>query len=250
MHRTILIAVASLGVCVSTNCWAAQTLVYSNNFDGGVFLFPGVSGGMSGYTHTESAQGFAGLGFGANTVQGNILYNDTGDNFTNQPSQKTVLTLSGLPAHNAIDIDFLLPLMDTWDAGGDFYNVTVDGVPVFHHTFYNSSHDATYPPLGQSYINPATIVTIGNSRGFDGFWDTLYDMSDENQSFGAVPHTANTLTVEWWADGPGWNRPANEAWGMDNLNVVVTVPEPGTAGLAALGIALSGVVLLVRRWRR
>lgn len=250
MSRKRILAALCFAAFASPSSFGAHTLVYSNDFDGSVFLAPGVSGGLSGYTHTEPGQGFVGLGFGTNKVQGSVLYNDTGDNFTNQPSQKSVLELSDLPTHSAVDLNFLLLIIDTWDgASADYLNVSVDGTLVFQESFKNSSHDPSYPPVSQTYTNPATVVHIGGDLGFDGSWDTLYDMQQEDGIFGAIPHTASTIKIEWWADGQNWNRPANEAWGMDNLNLLIlNVPEPGTYAMGAVGVAFT--LLLIARQRR
>jgi hypothetical protein len=202
---------------------------------------------MSGYVRVVSAEGFAGKGFPGNTVQGNILYNDTGNTRTKEPVQRTILSLYNLPNHNKLDLGFLLPLIDTWDPS-DYFNVAVDGALIFRETFYNSSHDPSYPPAGQSYTNRNTIAAIGRSYGFEGWWDSLYDMSREDAKFGAIPHRQRSVTIEWWADGPGWNRPANEAWGLDNISLHA-IPEVKTSLITGSATVLLALAMLIRsRW--
>jgi hypothetical protein len=117
---------------------ASGLQVFYDNFDGGQVVPPPVAGGFSGFTNTESVQGYSGLGAGSNVVAGKFLHNPTGDNFTNTPSQKTTLQLSGLPEHSGIRLDFLLAIVDTWDgAPNDFFNMDVDGANVFRESFTN-----------------------------------------------------------------------------------------------------------------
>ena len=56
--RVWLIAV--LLACLAPAGAMAGTQIYFNNFDGGLTVAPGVSGGFSGVTTTEGVQGYAG----------------------------------------------------------------------------------------------------------------------------------------------------------------------------------------------
>jgi hypothetical protein len=222
-------------LCSSGNAQSLQT-VFFEDFDGGRSVVPPVSGGFSGYTNTEPAQGFSGLGNPGNLVSGNFLHNPTGDNFTNTPVQKTTLTLTGLPFHIAIDLRFMLAVIDTWDGNtGDFFRVDVDGVTRFSETFTNFDFGS------QSYVAPPGVqIERGPNLGFEIFGDGLYDLGRDIR-FRFISHSASTLTIDLYAGGPGWNRPANESWAIDNVAVALWfVPEPATATMAGLALILAG----------
>jgi hypothetical protein len=227
-HAALAIALAAL---VPTNLQAANQPLFFENFDGGGFVVAPASGGFTGYTHTQSVENFSGLGTGTNVVSGLYLHNGTGDNFTNSPSLKSTIQISGLPAHTGIELKFLLAIIDTWDGnGGDFFHVDVDGTSIFKETFYNGGGSQS-----QSY-NPPPGVTVEHNvnRAVEGSLDSLYNMGLDTQHFGMIPHTASTLRIDFYADGPNWNRPANESWAIDNVAVNL-VPEPSGAVLAIIG---------------
>jgi hypothetical protein len=239
--KRIRIAVRALVVVLlcSAGHIRGQQTVFLDNFDGGRFLAPTVSGGFSGYTHTEPSQGFSGLGNPGNAVSGSFLHNPTGDNFTNTPVQKTTLSLSGLPPHTGIQLRFLLAIIDTWDGNtGDFFHVDVDGVARFAETFTNFTSGS------QSYVAPSgVLIQRGPNVGFEGFGDGLYDLGRDTAHFGFIPHTGSTLEIDFYAGGPGWNRPANESWAIDNVAVALwVIPEPATASIFGLALVGAGGV--------
>ncbi|MEO1433492.1 MAG: Ig-like domain-containing protein, partial [Cyanobacteria bacterium J06633_8] len=197
----------------------------------------GVPSEFSGITTTESVQMFDGIGTGTNVFSGNFLRNitPTDTNDTEAPGLKTTLTLENLPSHTSIDLNFLLALMDTWDGnfinpggrftyGPDFFNVTVDGQEIFKNAFHNSS------PPSQDYVPPAEVELVGEQNlftdplGFKQELDSAYDMGLD-PDFDNIPHTADTLTIEWFADGAGWQGDKNgnrdESWAIDNVEVVL-----------------------------
>jgi hypothetical protein len=215
--------------------------VFFDDFDGGQAIAAGVSGGFSGFTTTESAQGFAGLGTGANVVAGNVLHNPTGNSSENIPSEKTTLMLSGLPAHTGIDLKFLLAIVDTWDGNiGDYFFVDIDGTQHFAETFTNFS------ALSQSYVAPpGVLIQSGSDLGFEIYDDSLYNMGLDAARFGSIPHSGATLQIDFHAGGFTWTRPANESWAIDNVEVILLgVPEPATMWL--LATILGGWLLLTR----
>jgi len=55
--------------------------------------------------------------------------------------------------------------------------------------------------------------------------DSAYDLGLE-PALQAIPHTASTLTIEWFASGDGWQGSYDESWGIDNVEVVVWSPTP------------------------
>jgi hypothetical protein len=229
------------------NACALDVEVYQNDFDTPPTVVAPAYGGLSGFTGTEPAQGFAGRGNPGNVVSGNILHNATGNNFTNTPSVKTTLILNGLEPHTGIKLRFIAGIVDTWDGDGDFFNVDVDNVSVFRESFRNP----VTPDHPQSYIPPpGVLVASDENMFFESSLDALYDLGADAARFGNIPHTGSTLRLDFYADGWNWNRPANESWAMDNLSVTLVnfTPEPTAAMLMVAPVWLA--LHRRRRWHR
>lgn len=233
MFRRILLAgfvVSALSVSKAQ----AQLTVFSTDFNSGL---PSAFSGAGG---VEGVQGFSGLGIGSNTFSGDFLRNDSMGN----PASPSILTLTSLPAHTTVSMDFLLAAIDSWDSidgapAPDFFNITVDGNPVFQATFVIAGGSVNY--------NGTDIGGGQQQRGFNGGWnDRAYDMSFE-PSLQNIPHSASSLTIAFFAGGAGWQGGIDESWGIDNVRVSLNaVPEPGTIALLT-GLAVSGVGLRRRR---
>ncbi|NUM36640.1 MAG: hypothetical protein HUU50_19030 [Candidatus Brocadiae bacterium] len=191
--------------------YAVPVQMYFNNFDGTQSYYSGyttVTGGFSGTVSIESVGGLSGIGVTGNTFSGSYLRNSTSGN----PASTTVLTLSNLPVHDTVSINFLLALINSWDGdaspyGPDILNVKVNGSLVF-----------SYNP--RTYAN-STALSMGSNT---------FNMYLEN-ALKDIPHTASTLTVEWYASGSGWQGGADESWAIENVQIVANIPEPGTCVL-------------------
>ena len=200
----------------TVGCTVPQT-VYFNDFDGGLAVAPGVKDVLDGITTTEPAQGYSGVG----SFGGDFLRNTTGGEPIGTSGEPTRLTLTKLPRHSSVNINFLLAIIDSWDGslpGGcttchpDVFNVRVDGIAVFGESFgFN----------GPTFVPPLGVLLAISPLGFNSdFDDAVYDMG-LNPTFDNIPHTARTLTIEWFADGAGWQGGDDESRAIDNLEIIL-----------------------------
>jgi hypothetical protein len=193
---------------------AFELTAYFNNFDTAPTVLSGVTASLSGVTSTEGVQGYSGIGPPGNQFSGNFLRNDSGGN----PATPTTLTLTGLPSHTSINLNFLLGIIDSWDGysewGPDVFNVQVDGVSVFSQVMVTYSA----PPGG--------LLSSGSNLGFNISWDDrAYNMYLE-PAFQNIPHTGSTLTISWFASGPVWQGGYDESWAIENVQVVLNNVVP------------------------
>jgi len=176
---------------------------------------------LSGVTTTEPVQGYDQDGF-----TGDLLRIPNGGD----KNAKATLTLTDLPEHDSVDIKFLLAIIDSWDGqppGGccnpDIFNVFVDGVELFSDSFGRNGYD-----------DPHDVQTGDrNQKGFNSsFADVGFNMG-KDPTFLNIPHTSDTITIDWFANGAGLQEVADESWGIDDVQVstilstlVCEVPEP------------------------
>ena len=189
---------------------------------------------LTGTTTLSLVQGYAGLGTGPDVFSGNLLQNAAGGTELapgTVPQTATTLTLTNLPTHTSIDVNFLLAIINSWDGlsaipplnplnAPDFFNVRVDGVLLFHESFDNVTATGTgqgyNPPTGVQ-LTPRPFTDLGfpsSSTTLDSAWNLGLD-----PRFSNIPHTASTLTINFFADGAGFQGGTNESWGIDNLQV-------------------------------
>lgn len=169
--------------------------------------------------------------------------------FRNTTSAPTTLSLSGLPAHTSIDLNFTFAAIDSWDgsyaqASPDFFNVNVDGTNVFSETFDNfEESDQSYVPPAGTQLTPRPFADLGfNSR----FGDSVYNIALTD-----IPQTASTLTIDWFASGAGFQGGLDESFAIDNIEVVLNddpaaVPEPSLM----LGSLVLGAGSVMRRLKQ
>jgi hypothetical protein len=219
---------------------AAPVTVYSNDFDGNEVFLSGVDGGLTGVTTTEGVQGLSAVSF-----SGNLLRNDSALIAGASKALTTRLRLNNLPAHDSIDISFLLAFIDSWDSSNgsvapDWFNVQVDGISILQITSANASGDVTY-----------NGVQLGFAQygWWDYYQDRAFDMATEPAL--TMAHNTPTLYIDFFASGVGWQGGMDESWGIDNLNVVVNttgVPEPAT--ILLLGLGVTGLAGIGRKLKR
>ncbi len=217
-------------------------VVYSNDFDVSPTVAEGVTASFT--VGLDGVQGFGGYGTDSNVFAGNFLRNTTGGSPTGSPGEKTTLTLTGLEPHASIDLNFLAAIIDSWDGsdltwGPDSFNVEIDGNTVFSETFDN--HDVADP----SYLPPAGVQLTPfplSNRGFSGRPDAAYNLGLD-PIFDNIPHTADSVTISWYASGSGWQGGNDESWAIENLEVILN----GTGDPLVLGpnvINVNGPVAL------
>ncbi len=198
----------------------------------------GVPPAFDGVAVSSETDGYGDVASGANDFRDQFLLNASNPIATGDPARPTRLTLSGLPVHDSIDIGFLLAMLDGWDGNNtlfglrspDRFNVMVDGEIVFSETFDSVDRDQSYqPPVGGE-------LDFNANLGFGDERDSAYDMSLESD-LQRIPHTASSLTVEWFASGEGYrnlvqNVRDQESWAIDNVSVVLHLGDGGLATVA------------------
>jgi hypothetical protein len=225
MSIRVLLTTAALA---ATALPASAQLVYSNDFDAPAFVGGGATAtwtGPGGLQGTDPA--FA-------ATYGRIWR-------TTDDVNATTLTLTNLPAHTAVDIDFTAIFLDSWDSlngspAPDFYEVYIDGNLKRRYTANNASGTSTS-------VGGATLVAQYVQFDVNYFYsDTVADFTpDAAYSFS---HTGSTLTFAIKAGGSGWQGGNDEALGIDNIRITLTpVPEPATLALLAGGLGLIGAAV-------
>ena len=205
---------AALALCaIATTTAAAPTQVFFSDFNG--TLPTEITPGTATLT---GVQGYAGLGPVGNQFGGNFLRSATGNTVT--------LTLTGLPAHDTISLEFLFAAIDSLDGtgvfpAGDFFKIVFDGVTLFSESFANA-----LPTQIQSYVPPAGVELARRiDLGFGGpggpFTDSAYNLGADPR-FASFAHTGSTATIEFFIFGAGNQPLADESWAMDNLRVSVS----------------------------
>lgn len=231
--RAFATAVALSCTLASAGVASAATTVFSTDFESGIPAAISAPGSV-----LDGVQGFAGLGTTGHTFGGSFL------RYTTVALYPTTLTLTGLPAHDTVDLDFLLAVIDSWD-GTELFKVSVDGTELFSHWFQLAQGDSS------DYIAPpGALLSRGTDLGFTGGGyynrDRAYDMTLE-PAFHAIPHTASTLTVTWsigavsGSAASQWQGGSDESWAIDGVRVSVSnslaAVAPGVAPTLALALA-------------
>lgn len=220
--------------CAASPLYAQiTTTVFQTNFDTSLpaeFSAPGAA--------REAVQGYAGLGPSGFQFGGSFL------RYTSVPLYDTKLTVRNLPPHDAVNVRFLLGIIDSWD-GTELFKVTVDGQQLFSHWFQlalGDSSDYIAPPGG--------VLSRGHDLGWSGpgyyYRDRAYDMSVD-PAFLDIPHSADSVVVVWKLgaiSGPAanqWQGGSDESWAIDQVAVDVVDhqlavgDESGGSALALTG---------------
>ncbi len=218
----LILSAAIVGICTA-NIRANELTVFSTDFESEI------PSEFSGVTTLTGTQGYSNYGFGSNFLRNAAQ------------SGHTVLTLTNLPPHTELALSFDLAIIDSWDGntiiGGaipqDFFNVTVDSGTVFSATFDNFQITDQTAPTNN-------LITYGTQLGFTGtlngtiydihgnpingpiaYVDSAYNMGHPVAGMTVIPHTANSVVIDFFANGSGWQGGSDESWAIDNLKVIV-----------------------------
>lgn len=236
-----LLAVVALLPCTL----AGQTAVFSSDF---ATLPAAVDPGTA---LLEGVQGYAGLGPTGDQFGGTFLRSATGNPVT--------ISLTGLPPHNAIALDFLFAAIDSLDGTGtfpqgDFFAIRIDGNTFFRESFANATLSQV-----QSYVPPPGVelarhVDLGFSGPGSFYTDSAYWLGGDPQ-FQHIGHSGPSLTITMQIEGPGIQPLNDESWAIDNLTITVfTLTTPGSAtaygtscgpGLSVFGVPTVGLPMPV-----
>ncbi|MBN8644976.1 MAG: VCBS repeat-containing protein, partial [Planctomycetes bacterium] len=197
----------NLGVSTDCNfnnipdeCEALKSPVYFSGFEGGV----GPEWSVGNSATTPSGRAFLGE-----------LANST-----------AVLSLSNLPAHTALAVDFDLFIIRSWDGNsspGEILGVRLDGVTHRAWTFSNVvGGSQSYPrTFGTASVPARDGAAEFESLGYGAapFGDSVYRVRL------LLPHSAPDAQIAWFAEH--LEGISNESWGLDNVKVSVIAPGTG-----------------------
>ncbi len=147
------------------------------------------------------------------------------------------LVLSSLPEHTTGRLSFELFIIRSWDGddprGPDIWEIAVDGQTLLQTTFDNENplepegHSQSFPnqyiPGAGGSQKPRTGSTENNTLGYRFLgepMDAVYKFCFE------FPHLADTLTVQFAAQGIDEVSAGDESWGIDNVTLqLANVPS-------------------------
>lgn len=241
MQRKTIFAAAAMLALSAASAHAAQVSVFAEDFEGAVNPALGGAGAVA------STQGFSAVaGFDAMFLH----------NVATGSGNATTLTLTGLPAHDAISIEFLLGIIASWDGPdlsfprGDYFNVSLDGDLVFRHSYCHVRSQCTTTAPGTPTVTGQNL-NDPTGDGLSEFGFVYAEWPESAWDMAAVPglqniaHSASSATILFFADGPGYQGGADESWAIDGINVSVRtsdVPLPAAAPLLLVGLgALAGL---------
>ena len=219
------------------------TEIYFNDFEASPVVAESIQVGLSG-GYVRPTDGYAEIGHAGNRFANQFFLSDDSHGLQHEEPTAATLTLLNLPEHEFIDLDFLFARIDSWDAVShgsnvDYFSVRIDGRIIFSHTFDWAVVEA------ESFRPDPGVLLVRDEHllhSAQGFPDAAYDMSLQSE-FNRIPHTGESVVIEWFADGDLWQGDTNESWAIDNIRVTL-VPEPSD-----LRLWLFAIFSVLMPWR-
>lgn len=208
----ILVAVGCLAALGPAFCACAGSVtILDTNFDHAAGMTGSAS--IGGFGKRSATRGYGALGFGDS-----FFRNQSGG----RAADRTILRIQDLPQHSSIDLDFLLAIIGSWDGplahyGGDSFRIKVDGRLIFSGVFSNGFRANRLPRHGK-LIKKARL-------GFGRYRDSAWDMSDV-PALNDIPHTRDSVKIEFFARGINWQGGRDESFAIDNLRVILNDGPP------------------------
>lgn len=234
----VLAAVAFAG---SANGAAAQSVVYSNNFDANVAFGASLNATTSSDDFSQFETATTGS-WNASGWNGLFAVNRSGGN----PAAFNTISIGGLQANSQVTIDsMVVGFLESWDSSNgsvapDYLDVVINGALVTQLTTNNTSGSVEFYAGGTRIAYRDQV----NNENF-GFSDTLVDLSTATFANSFADASGN-WSIAFRASGNGWQGGGDEAWGIDNIRILGieagagAVPEPSAWALLILGFGLVG----------
>lgn len=164
-------------------------------------------------------------------------------------SESTTLTLTGLPPHTELELEFDTYFFNSWDGdatsvGPDFFSLAGD--VTFAETFTNHRGEGdSYPGVADVFLNSAgtALSSFGSSSSTMAFF--RLGPTTTGSSF-VIPHTGSSFTVTF----AGPTSQTDEQWGIDNVRVSVDGEPAVIPSLSSWGLLLLGGLLILVGLRR
>lgn len=211
LHFHLLLWVCLSGMLLSacTKNLTRKTLLLTNDFEDGQLkgLQAYNSNGLISSSLVEDLNGSKVFGrFNNNTI---------------------LLTISSLPVHNAIQIEFDLNIHDKWDGNylgttnkPDIWQMIIDNEPVLITSFSNTGYQQYYPNF-YNVGNPSPAKSNAIETDLKGVC-SLKEVTGGSSRYRivkTVPHSGNTLTFSCNDALQPFNSLCLKSWSIDNLTV-------------------------------
>lgn len=202
----------------------------------GVLAFAtATAGNASGLiVYSNDFQSAAGSEWSSAAIESTPLPNDGSRRFLGRFTNDTVsLSLSGLPGHGKVTLEFDLYVIQSWDGNGspgpDIWRVGAHGGPLLIRATFSNCPDQTqsYPDSFDSVPSgstnpPKTGATEIGTLGYPGLCsgsgeDSVYHLTL------TFPHPSTSLRVDFSAEN--LQSASDESWGLDNVSVSVAPCE-------------------------
>ena len=230
-----ILAAAAVG-SVLTGAWAQSNVVYFNDFNGRVgssyrewssssIHYTNVATSLSGtlpappVTNTQSPnKSHVFLGeFGGPAIgkPGTPGWNRT------RVEQTVTLTLTNLPEHDTLELEFDLLILKSWDGnspiyGTDRWRLEADGAELLYTSFSNNPKTER-EGSNQNYPLPRSAPQAGavstNTLGYKFFGDSIYHLKF------TFPHEGSRLRLDFNSSLFEGKGTADESWGLDNVRL-------------------------------